>query len=94
MGPLRGLTFDVVLCFAGGANPASVCSVQFHLADVGAHTCGQGTVGESRQLDVVEVVVPVGTDVSKCLMVAEADGGEFPVTFGMFQVSPRPTWNM
>lgn len=63
-------TFDVVLGLAGGADPAVVGPVQLHLADVGAHTAGQRVVGDARQLDVVDVAVPVGTDVPGRLMVA------------------------
>lgn len=63
-------TFDVVLGLAGGADPAVVGPVQLHLADVGAHTAWQRVVGDTRQLDVVDVAVSVGTDIPRRLMVA------------------------
>lgn len=65
------ITFNVVLGFAGGANPASVGAVEFDLADVGTETPGQGAVGDAGQLDVVDVSVAIRTDVSRRLMVAE-----------------------
>lgn len=66
------ITLNVVLGLAGRANPASVDAVEFDLADVGAHAAGQlGVVRDARQLDVVDVAVAVGSDVSRRLMVAE-----------------------
>lgn len=64
-------TFNVVLGFAGGANLASVVSIELDLADVGTNTVGNGVVGDARQLDVVDVAVAIGTDVSGCLMVTK-----------------------
>lgn len=64
-------TFDVVLGFTGEADPAVVLSVDLDLADVGAHTAGQRVIGEARQLDVVDVAIAIGTDVSRRLMAAE-----------------------
>lgn len=69
--PNQANTFNVVLGFAGGADLASVLPVEFDLADVGTEAGGQGVVGDAGQLDVVDVAVAVGTDVSRCLMVAE-----------------------
>lgn len=40
-------TFDVVLGFTGGADPAVVLSVDLDLADVGAHTAGQRVIGDA-----------------------------------------------
>lgn len=70
-GALNQPTFDVVLGFAGGADPAVVRPVEFDLADVGAHAAGQRVVGDARQLDVVDVAVAVGADVSRRLMLAK-----------------------
>lgn len=64
-------TFDVVLGFTGEADPAVVLSVDFDLADVGAHTVGQRVIGDAGQLDEVDVAIAIGTDVSRRLVVAE-----------------------
>ncbi len=65
------ITFNVILGLAGRANLASVWVVEFDLTDVGAETVAQGVVSDARQLDVVDVAVAVGTDVSRRLMRAE-----------------------
>lgn len=67
----RGRTFDVVLGFAGGADAAVELPVGLDLADVGAQTAGQRVVGDARQLDVVDVTVAIGPDVSGRLVLAE-----------------------
>lgn len=45
--------------------------VEFDLADVGAQAGGQRAVGDARQLDVVDVAVAVGPDVSRGLVKPE-----------------------
>lgn len=64
-------TFYVVLGFVGWANPAAVGVILFHLADVGTKTFRQGFIGDTRQLDVVDVAVAIVTNVSRRLMVAK-----------------------
>lgn len=64
-------TFYVVLGFVGWANLAAVGVILFHLADVGTKTFRQGFIGDTRQLDVVDVAVAVVTNVSRRLMVAK-----------------------
>lgn len=64
-------TFYVVLGFVGWANLAAVGVILFHLADVGTKTFRQGIIGDTRQLDVVDVAVAIVTNVSRCLMVAK-----------------------
>lgn len=73
-GFMRGdtkITFDVVLGVAGGADPAFEAMVEFDLADVGAQAGGQRVVGDARQLDVVDVAVAIGADVSRGLVEPE-----------------------
>lgn len=64
-------TFYVVLGFVGWANLAAVGVILFHLADVCTKTFGQGFIGDTRQLDVVDVAVAVVTNVSRRLMEAK-----------------------
>ena len=65
------LTFDVVLGLVGGANLTVPVAVSLHLANVGPLAVDDRAVCDAGQLDVVDVAVAIGPDVSCGLVQSE-----------------------